>query len=173
MPDGDLSRSFSLSVLQARRNRFVILESENNTSKPFRNVSSDLFSISCVFMPPIKVLLVPISVPKLELAWIKWLHAVLRWWRNDFAPYSNYTIGFEFKQWSNKMEIVGPSGRTDWRWTPLDKGRTTVWVPNVLCTVQYLLQMCYIYIYIYIYIAKRFSNPRKESTPCEGDGKRK
>ena len=31
----------------------------------------------------------------------------------------------------------------------------------------------YIYIYIYIYIAKRFSNPRKESTPCDGDGKRK
>ena len=30
-----------------------------------------------------------------------------------------------------------------------------------------------IYIYIYIYIAKRFSNPRKESTPCDGDGKRK
>ena len=28
-------------------------------------------------------------------------------------------------------------------------------------------------IYIYIYIAKRFSNPRKESTPCDGDGKRK
>ena len=27
--------------------------------------------------------------------------------------------------------------------------------------------------YIYIYIAKRFSNPRKESTPCDGDGKRK
>ena len=27
--------------------------------------------------------------------------------------------------------------------------------------------------YIYIYIAKRFSNPRKQSTPCEGDGKRK
>ena len=26
---------------------------------------------------------------------------------------------------------------------------------------------------IYIYIAKRFSNPRKESTPCDGDGKRK
>ena len=25
----------------------------------------------------------------------------------------------------------------------------------------------------YIYIAKRFSNPRKESTPCDGDGKRK
>ena len=31
----------------------------------------------------------------------------------------------------------------------------------------------YIYIYIYIYIAKRFSNPRKEGTPCDGDGKRK
>ena len=30
-----------------------------------------------------------------------------------------------------------------------------------------------IYIYIYIYIAKRFSNPRKEGTPCDGDGKRK
>ena len=30
-----------------------------------------------------------------------------------------------------------------------------------------------LYIYIYIYIAKRFSNPRKESTPCDGDGKRK
>ena len=28
-------------------------------------------------------------------------------------------------------------------------------------------------IFIYIYIAKRFSNPRKESTPCDGDGKRK
>ena len=27
--------------------------------------------------------------------------------------------------------------------------------------------------YIYIYIVKRFSNPRKESTPCDGDGKRK
>ena len=30
-----------------------------------------------------------------------------------------------------------------------------------------------LYIYIYIYIAKRFSNPREESTPCDGDGKRK
>ena len=29
------------------------------------------------------------------------------------------------------------------------------------------------HVYIDIYIAKRFSNPRKESTPCDGDGKRK
>ena len=28
-------------------------------------------------------------------------------------------------------------------------------------------------IYIYIYIVKRFSDPRKEGTPCDGDGKRK
>ena len=26
---------------------------------------------------------------------------------------------------------------------------------------------------LYIYIVKRFSNPRKEGTPCDGDGKRK
>ena len=29
------------------------------------------------------------------------------------------------------------------------------------------------YVCMYIYIAKRFSNPRKEGTPCDGDGKRK
>ena len=28
-------------------------------------------------------------------------------------------------------------------------------------------------IYIHIYIVKRFSNPRKEGTPYDGDGKRK
>ena len=27
--------------------------------------------------------------------------------------------------------------------------------------------------HLHIYIAKRFSNPRKEGTPCDGDGKRK
>ena len=37
----------------------------------------------------------------------------------------------------------------------------------------YIYIYIYIYTYTYIYIAKRFSNPRKESTPCDGDGKRK
>ena len=32
----------------------------------------------------------------------------------------------------------------------------------------------FIYVYVCIYIiAKGFSNPRKEGTPCHGDGKRK
>ena len=37
----------------------------------------------------------------------------------------------------------------------------------------YVYVYIYICIYIYVYVAKRFSNPRKESTPCDGDGKRK
>ena len=39
--------------------------------------------------------------------------------------------------------------------------------------MEYFLYDAHNTIYIYIYVAKRFSNPRKESTPCDGDSKRK
>ena len=44
-----------------------------------------------------------------------------------------------------------------------------------ICVCIYMCIYIYVYIYIcvYIYIAKRFSSPRKQSTPCDGDGKRK
>ena len=42
-----------------------------------------------------------------------------------------------------------------------------------ICIYVHICIYVYICIYMHMYVAKRFSNPRKESTPCEGDGKRK